>query len=331
MTVSTVLRTVRSALTARTTQWLLSLAFLVAAAVACGVALREQGDAVTTALTQLRLPAMLTALGLVLLSLLAAMAAWRVALAGMGSSLPVIDAGRIYFAGQLGTYLPGTGWQLVIHLHLARRRGVPSRHTVAAFIVAMAALTGTGLTAGLVAAPGMLAAHALWLLAPALFVVVVVARPELLRRLLGWLFRIARRPEAAAELSARHTRWSFALSMVSWCCNGLQLWVLAMALGAPPVASLPACVGGMALGILAGSFAPFAPGGVGPRELILVVTLSAFIPAPAAVVVAAASRLVHTVADAVAAGGFLLAGAAAVARPDRTIPVPPPLPEGASR
>lgn len=316
---ASVLGTVRRILMARTTHWLLSLAFLAAAAIAFGATLREQGDGVTAALTRLNLPAVLAALVLVLLSLVAAMAAWRVALAGMGSPLPLTDAGRIFFTGQLGTYLPGTGWQLVIHLHLARRRGIPPRHTVAAFLVAMAALTGTGLTAGLVAAPGVLEAHAWWLLAPAGFVVVVVARPDLLHRLVGWLFRLVRRPEAAAELSARHTRQSFLLSMLSWLCNGLQLWLLAVALGAPALASLPACLGGMALAILAGSFAPFAPGGVGPRELIVVLALSAFIPAPAAVVAAAASRLVHTVADAVAAGGFLLAGAV-MPRTDRPVP-----------
>jgi uncharacterized membrane protein YbhN (UPF0104 family) len=218
----------------------------------------------------------------------------------------------------------------VIHLHRARRIGVPARHTVAAFLVAMAALTGTGLTAGLVAAPGVLETQTLWLLAPAGFVVVVVARPDLLRRLISWLFRLARRPDAAAELSAPHTRRSFVLSMLSWICNGLQLWVLAVALGAPPVASLPACLGGMALAILAGSWVPFAPGGVGPRELVLVLVLSAFIPAPAAVAVAAASRLVHTVADALPAAVFLLTSAV-TARSRRPILITPQLPEGAPR
>lgn len=326
-----VLNPLRRLLAARATHWVLSLAFLAAAAIAFSASFREQGDEVGLALARLQPPALLAALALVLLSLAAAMAAWRVLLTGMGSPLSLTDAGRIFFTGHLGSYLPGTGWPLVIHLHLARRIGVPTRHTVAAFLVAMAALTGTGLTAGLVAAPGVLETQTLWLLAPAAgFVVVVVARPDLLRRLIGWLFRLARRPDAAAELSAPHTRRSFLLSVLSWICNGLQLWVLAVALGAPPAASLPACLGGMALAILAGSWVPFAPGGVGPRELVLVLVLSPFIPAPAAVAVAAASRLVHTVADALPAGVFLLASAVS-ARSRRPILITPQLPEGAPR
>jgi uncharacterized membrane protein YbhN (UPF0104 family) len=118
--------------------------------------------------------------------------------------------------------------------------------------------------------------------------------------------------------------------MLSWLCNGLQLWLLAVALGAPPLASLPACLGGMALAILAGSWVPFAPGGVGPRELVLVLVLGAFIPAPAAMAAAAASRLVHTAADALAAGTFLLTSAVA-ARSRRPILITPQLTEGAPR
>ncbi|QSB12902.1 flippase-like domain-containing protein [Natronosporangium hydrolyticum] len=329
MTVAAVLTTLRRVFAAKVTHWVLSLSFLVAAGVGFGASLREQGEEVAVALTQLHAPAVAGALLLVLLSLVAAMQAWRTLLTGLGSPLPIRQAGRVFFTGQLGHYLPGTGWPLVIQLHLGRRLAVPPRHTVAAFLLAMAVLTGTGLTAGLVAAPSLLSGHAWWLLAPAGFVIVCLVWPELLRRLVGWLFRVTRRPETVTELSPARTRHAFALSLVSWLCNGLQLWLLAVALGAPAWASLPACLGGMALAILAGSFVPFAPGGLGPRELILVLALTAVLPAPAALVAAAASRLVHTVADAVAAGGFLLAGV--VARPRQPALPSPRLPEGAAR
>ncbi len=49
----------------------------------------------------------------------------------------------------------------------------------------------------------------------------------------------------------------------------LHLWVIAVLLGAPPLLSLPVCVGGFALATVAGSLAFVLPDGWGARELVL--------------------------------------------------------------
>lgn len=313
----TVLAALLRLLKSRTAHWVLSLAFLVAVGIGFAGSVRDQTGAVKLAATALQPAVLLGAFALVLASLALAIGAWRTVVTGMGSPLDRVTAARIFLTGQLGTYLPGTGWPVVIQVHMGRRAGVSPRHIVAGFVLATAMLTSTGLTMGLGAAPGLLGGHTWWLAAPALFVVVFLCWPDALRRIAAWLLRLVRRPEPLADLSARRTRWAFACSALSWCANGLQLWVLAVSLGAPPLRALPICLGAMALAILLGSFLPTAPGGIGARELVLVLALSTVMPSAAALVVTAASRVIHTVADVLPAVVFLLipsrAGAGAVA------------------
>lgn len=316
----------RRLLASRTVQWLLSAALLVAVAVGFAGSVRDQASALPAAMAQLRPIPLVAALALVLLSLLLAMAAWRVVLTGMGSRPDLVTAARIFFTGQLGTYLPGTGWPLVIQLQQGARAGVPSGRIVAAFVLSMGLLSATGLTVGLVAAPGLLGGHALWLAAPALFVIGCLVWPGGLRRLVSWLLRVVRRSELADGLSPARTRWAVGASGLSWCANGLHLWLLAVSVGAPPLRSLPACLGAMALAILLGSFLPTAPGGIGARELVLMLTLTTFLPTPAALVVTAASRLVHTVADVLPAAVALAATALRRASRPADGPVPAPAP-----
>src|SRR5258708_38668049 len=50
------------------------------------------------------------ALAFVLAALFTSMLSWRALLTGLGSPLPVSIGARIMFIGQLGKYLPGSGW-----------------------------------------------------------------------------------------------------------------------------------------------------------------------------------------------------------------------------
>ena len=73
-------------------------------------------------------PSVLLAVGYLL-----AFAAWRVILTGMGYPIRVHDSGTIFFAAQLGKYVPGGAlWPAVIQAQIAQRNGVPRRTTLAA-------------------------------------------------------------------------------------------------------------------------------------------------------------------------------------------------------
>ena len=85
------------------------------------------------------------------------------------------------------------------------------------------------------------------------------------------------------------------------CSIGLQLWVLAVGLDAPPGRALLAAGFGYALAASIGLLIVFAPAGLGARDVAIVLTLSSMMPRSAATAVAIVSRFVVLVADVVAA------------------------------
>jgi uncharacterized membrane protein YbhN (UPF0104 family) len=92
-----------------------------------------------------------------------------------------------------------------------------------------------------------------------------------------------------------------AVSAVAWFLIGLQLWVLAVALDAPPGRALLAAGFGYALAASIGLLVVFVPAGLGARDVAIVLTLSSMMPRSAATAVAIVSRFVVLVADLVAA------------------------------
>jgi uncharacterized membrane protein YbhN (UPF0104 family) len=109
-----------------------------------------------------------------------------------------------------------------------------------------------------------------------------------------------------------------ALQTLSWLVSGLHLWLLAIAMGAPPVRSLALCVGGFGLATVVGLLAVVTPDGLGVREAVLLAVLATVLPVPAATIVALASRLVTTVGE-VGLGGAALAVAELMQRRRSTV------------
>ena len=73
------------------------------------------------------------------------MMAWRTLLRDLESPLPIHSASRIFFLGQLGKYLPGSVWTVVVQAELGRDYKIPPRRTVAASVVSMGIALGAGL------------------------------------------------------------------------------------------------------------------------------------------------------------------------------------------
>ena len=61
--------------------------------------------------------------------------AWQAVLREMDHSVSVADSGRIYLVGQLGKYLPGSIWAVVVQMELALRAGIPRARSFAASLV----------------------------------------------------------------------------------------------------------------------------------------------------------------------------------------------------
>lgn len=234
------------------------------------------------------------ALGLALTGLL-----WRALLAGLGSPVPLRDAGAVFFVGQLGKYVPGSVWSFAVQAQLGRRHGVPARSSVTASALFLVLHTFSGLVlGGLLVAGGAVSTDLdiVWWLLLVLGSAVALAPPVL--RFLG-------RRLAGVEVcfDAPDLVRAVVLMAVVWACYGVSLWVLL------PGADLLAAVAAFALAHAAGVLLVLAPAGLGAREAVLIAVLAPAVGVPTAAAAALLARVAHSIGD-----FALAAGASARAR-----------------
>jgi uncharacterized membrane protein YbhN (UPF0104 family) len=238
------------------------------------------------------------ALAAVLTALFTSMLSWKALLAGLGSPLTTATAARIFFVGQLGKYLPGSVWPVLAQMEIAAAHKVPRHRTGLASVLTMLIALLTGLIAAVVALPftGSGVQYAWVFLAAPVLVACLI--PKVLNYGFARLLKLARQPPLEQPLGARAIWISLGWSFVSWTCYGLQVWVLAIRVGAPAGTALPLAIGAFAFAWCAGFLVILAPAGAGIRELVLVAMLAHALGGRSpALAVALVSRGVSVVAD----------------------------------
>ena len=247
--------------------------------------------------------------GAFLLSTLAALAGtwltmlgWRVLLADLGSPLELAPASGVYFVGQLGKYLPGSLWSVLVQADMASSLKVPRRRTAVAGLLALGFSLLTGFVVGLPAASYLIRREADgfdWWTLLALPVVAVLLVPRILNRLIGSLLRVLRREPLEHDLSGRAVGSAVLLFILVWVTFGLHTLLLARAVAGPePHPHLGvAALTGYALSVSLGMLTVILPAGLGAREGLLTLILAAAIPVAAAGAVAIVSRFIVTIVD----------------------------------
>lgn len=230
---------------------------------------------------------------------------WRRLLLDLGCRLPLATAARVFFVGQLGKYVPGSVWPLVLQAELASDHGVARRRTAAATMTTLLLSVACALAVVLAAlpfAPDVVPEGFGWsvfLIVPLL----VVLHPGVLDRLINTMLRVLGRDPLERRTSLRGTAVASFWATVSWVAAGLQVWALAVALGAPTTTrTLALAIGGYALAWVIGFVVVIAPAGAGAREVALVAVLSPVLDRGAVLVVVLASRVLFTAVDLTLAG-----------------------------
>src|SRR6266540_1736958 len=139
------------------------------------------------------------------------------------------------------------------------------------------------------------ALHRYWWVLLALPVAAVVLWPPALNRIIDWLLRLARQEPLPVPASLGGMLRAVGWDLLGWLGFGLQVWLLARALGVHHPALFLQAVGA------------FAPAGGGARELALVFLLKPSVPTATAWVIALVSRLLFTVGDLAWGGAALVA------------------------
>ena len=286
----------------------LAVGVLVVAAIAYSIVSEWSG--VRSALRTLAWPSVALAFLAVCAGTLTSVMAWRALLFDEGYRLRLVPVARIFLVGQLGKYLPGSVWSIVLQMELAKREGVPRARAFTTSLTWVGLSLSTALCIGLLGLPVIFSVHSgeAWALLVLLPFAVIASWPAVLTRLVNFVLRIARKPPLTKPLSARGVFSACGWLAATWLFFGLQLWLLADALGAPGPSGVARCVGGFALAMAAGVIFILAPSGAGMREVLIVAALLPVMSAGEALGIAIVSRALFIVADVASAGAAALSG-----------------------
>lgn len=227
---------------------------------------------------------------------------WTAVLRGRGVDLGRREAGTVYFAAQLGKYVPGSVWPALIQAAAGRRHGVARRTMLVAYVTWMMVVAATAgvVGAGAVLAEGLGAWRAFVAViaagGAAFSGVVVFDRGPAARASDTAKVPVFDRLRSVTALGPHAGTRSVLAATVASIAFGLQSWVLARSLGAD-FGDLPVVVGGSALAYLAGLAALPLPAGAGVREVVIVAAMAGVLDRPSAVAVALMSRAMTMIAE----------------------------------
>jgi hypothetical protein len=234
---------------------------------------------------------------------------WREVLGGLGVDLRWGPGARVFFTSQLGKYVPGSVWPVMMQMEVGRAGGANRRTMLGANVTAIF----ISCTAGLIVAAAVLPiydAHALehyWWGLLALPFLLVMLHPRALPGLMDRAFALVHRPPLGERLDARHEARAFGWAFVTWIALGVHLAILTGAASHWSVSIFLLCTGGMALAVPLGILFLPAPAGAGIRDVILLLVVGSAVGSSEALAIVVASRAVLIGCD------LLVAGLAAIA------------------
>jgi uncharacterized membrane protein YbhN (UPF0104 family) len=219
-----------------------------------------------------------------------------------GADRPARVSARVYLYSNLARYLPGAIWNLVARAYLGHHEGLGQRRVWTATVIDLIVSVATGLilyvvTIGLPAPAGALAPWPV-LVAAALIGLVVISPPALaaLDR------RIAARWGGSVVLGWRDLGLYLAASLAVWTVIGVAFYLFTFSLYPVDPTMIPTAIGVWSLSVVGGLVAIGVPQGLGIKEGILTLGLSAVMPAPVAALIAIGSRVWMICCDALAVG-----------------------------
>jgi uncharacterized membrane protein YbhN (UPF0104 family) len=218
--------------------------------------------------------------------------------------------------GQLGKYVPGSIWSVVLQTQLARGVGVPRARAFTTSVTYVGLSVSSALAIGLVGLPVLVSLDSplAWTLIAILPLALVCTHPRVLTVLVNLILRLLRKAPLPHPLTWRGVSSALGWFLVTWLLYGAHLWLLASALGAPGWEGFLRSVGGFALALTAGALFFVVPSGAGVREGLIVAALAGVMTTGEALGVAVVSRALFTAADLFAAGVAALSATQLVKR-----------------
>lgn len=237
---------------------------------------------------------------------------WRTVINKFGHSIQWWMAFKIMFVSNLGRYIPGRVWQVAGMLYWAGREGVTPEEATASFVLTqlfiipasflvyfVAAMIDPRISIDRLAVVGPTTAYLVTGVMILLCFAVVIFNGPLVRQANRVLVRF-RRPPITLALDKLVALKIFGGYVVAWSVYGLAFWVFLLSVAEDLRPGMAASVGLFNAAYQIGYLTLFAPGGLGPRELVMGVLLAPLV-GPISPALAILSRIWTTVIDAVGA------------------------------
>jgi glycosyltransferase 2 family protein len=289
---------------------ILSAAVLVLVLAAVAVAVSRNWAAFIDSIHKIGVAGVALSLAAAMVGVFGSYLSWRSVLIGLGIRFGFFEGAHLFFVSQLGKYLPGSVWPIVMQMEAGRRRGA-SRKTMLAgnlILVLLSVCVGVVLAGLLLPFSSPSALHRFWWALAALPLLLVMAHPRSLPFLLDLVLKAMRREPLDVEMTPKATMAAAGWATLGWVGLGTHLAVLAAAISKPSLGLLILCIGGMALAVSAGLIFLPAPAGAGMREIVLAYVLVAALTSGQIVAVVIASRVILLLADLLLAGIFSATG-----------------------
>lgn len=268
----------------------------------CFAAVLNQRQALVDAVSAIGLGRVLVSAGCALAAMYATSLAWRRVMFSLGAPLPARASLQIFFASQLGKYIPGSVWGVALQMSLARDHGATRRQTATAFvIVTMLSLSSAGVIGlgCLALGQGFGADVDLRLAAVGTVLGLVALHPAVLRRLIVLGHRILRQPLDGIVLDTRSLLIAMAWQVLSWAFFGLHISVLATEFSSDVGRVTLLSTGAFALAWSVGFLVIFVPAGLGVREVALTTILAVVLTTDQASGIAIVSRGLTVASEAI--------------------------------
>jgi len=224
---------------------------------------------------------------------------WWEVLRGLAVRMPLAQGARVFFLSQLGKYLPGSIWPVVMQMEAGRERGAPRSTMVAAnlFTIVLGCTVGliTACTLLPFSAPGTIARY--WWVLLALPVLLALLHPATMPALLNILLRMLRQAPLTNRLPVLRTVRGAGWALLSYVFLGLHIAVIVGTLASWRVEGLIVAIGAISLAICVGVLAVPVPAGLGVRDGVLVLALAPIVGVAPAVLVAVTSRVLVSLSD----------------------------------
>lgn len=248
-------------------QWIFAVAVVAYAA----VVLHGQWRAIQSRLASISAdPLLLLAASLiVLLTYAVLIETWRRVLAAWDARLPWPTAARIWFASSLGKYVPGSIWAIAALGVMARESGASAVAAAGSSIVVNLLNLASGLAVVLVLASRLVPHAAVFAALTAAAILSALAAPALLPVAARAASRVLRRDVRVPTIPAA-TVWQALIGTgAAWVGYGVAFYIFAVAiLGASAVhGSFVLYIAAYTAAYIVGFVAPFAPAGLGVREI----------------------------------------------------------------